>query len=202
MQKNANTFRIEYHTQPGRMYTDLTKLRQSLYNLLSNAAKFTEHGNIALEFDRYIEHEGENARTWFSFSVVDSGIGMSEEQIGKLFQAFTQADSSTTRRFGGTGLGLAITKRFCQMMGGDVLVQSTPGQGSTFQIKLPDQTAQLAKEKESQALPSETITPPATLIVEVEKSEQQDSPEIGDNVTAQQFFLEAEHHQKLDAQKI
>jgi PAS domain S-box-containing protein len=188
MQKNANTFRIECRTQPGRMYADLTKLRQSLYNLLSNAAKFTEHGNIVLEFDRFIENE----RDWLSFSVVDNGIGMSEEQMSKLFQAFTQADSSTTRRFGGTGLGLAITRRFCQMMGGDVLVQSTSGQGSIFQIKLPDQIAQL--EKENQALSSETITPSTALIVEIAKSEEPNNPEIGDNVTAQPYFLEAEHH--------
>ena len=190
MQKNSNSFRIEYHTPPGRMYSDLTKLRQSLYNLLSNAAKFTEHGDILLELERFTENE----KSWLSFSISDNGIGLSDEQISKLFQAFTQADSSTTRRFGGTGLGLAITRRFCQMMGGDVTVQSTPGQGSTFKIILPDQS--------NQTIPSETMTPPETLVVEVVKPQDQDNSEIGDNVTAQQFFLEAEQHKKLDVQKI
>lgn len=112
---------------------DVTKLRQSLLNLLSNAAKFTEGGCIQLDLSCQLSDEQE----WLSIRVIDSGIGMSEEQMGRLFEAFTQADASTTRRYGGTGLGLALSRRFCQMMGGDITVESIPGQGSTFTIRLP-----------------------------------------------------------------
>jgi signal transduction histidine kinase/DNA-binding response OmpR family regulator len=114
---------------PGMLYTDRTKLKQSLLNLLGNASKFTENGRIALELH---EAAGE-----LSFIVSDTGIGMNEEQLGRLFQAFSQADPSTTRRYGGTGLGLAITKHFCEMLGGRITVESTPGKGSAFTITLP-----------------------------------------------------------------
>jgi signal transduction histidine kinase/CheY-like chemotaxis protein len=122
--------KFEVTGEPGGMlYTDRTKLKQSLLNLLGNAGKFTESGRIALEVR---EAAGE-----LSFIVSDTGIGMSEEQLGRLFQAFSQADASTTRRYGGTGLGLAITKHFCEMLGGRISVESTPGDGSTFTITLP-----------------------------------------------------------------
>jgi CheY-like chemotaxis protein/anti-sigma regulatory factor (Ser/Thr protein kinase) len=104
-----------------------------LFNLLSNACKFTEHGTITLEVTR----ETGNGAAWITFRVTDTGIGMTPEQMGKLFQPFTQADASTTRQYGGTGLGLAITRHFCQMMEGDISVESAPGQGSTFTIRLP-----------------------------------------------------------------
>ena len=97
---------------------------------MSNASKFTHDGRIDLEV-RATDEE-------LSFAVTDSGIGMSEEQLGRLFQAFSQADASTTRRYGGTGLGLAISKHFCEMLGGHIDVESTPGSGSTFTITLPD----------------------------------------------------------------
>ncbi|MBW4657660.1 MAG: PAS domain-containing protein [Drouetiella hepatica Uher 2000/2452] len=115
----------------GTMYADLTKLRQSLFNLLSNAAKFTEAGTITLTVERRAD--------WLTFKVADTGIGMSLEQMNKVFQAFTQADASTTRKYGGTGLGLAISRHFCQMMGGDITVSSEVGKGSAFTICLPSQ---------------------------------------------------------------
>ncbi len=117
----------------GSMKADLTKVRQSLLNLLSNASKFTEQGTVTLTVNRYYQ----DGQSWLSFEVSDSGIGMTPEQMNKLFQAFSQADASTTRKYGGTGLGLAITKQFCQMMGGDITVESQINQGSTFTIHLP-----------------------------------------------------------------
>jgi CheY-like chemotaxis protein len=114
------------------MLADLTKVRQSLFNLLSNACKFTESGTVRLEVVR-TEEDGD----WFTFRVADTGIGMTPYHLGKLFQPFSQMDPSATRRFGGTGLGLAITRHFCEAMGGDITVESKPGVGSTFTIRLP-----------------------------------------------------------------
>ena len=136
MSKNGNTLVIDCSADIGSLRTDLTKLKQSLINLLSNAAKFTKQGEVRLSLAR-VADEGRPAS--IRFAVSDSGIGMTEEQMGRLFQAFTQADSSTTRHFGGTGLGLTITKHFCTMLGGAVDVASKPGEGSTFTITLPDQ---------------------------------------------------------------
>jgi len=129
----------------GEMHADLTKVRQILFNLLSNAAKFTENGTIEIEVKRE-EHpkeqpEKSNGNNMILFRVRDTGIGMTPAQINKLFQPFMQADDSTTRKFGGTGLGLAITQSFCQMMGGDVSVTSESGRGSTFSIHLPARVA-------------------------------------------------------------
>ncbi|MDQ6626768.1 MAG: response regulator [Verrucomicrobiota bacterium] len=133
VEKNANTLRIECATNLGAMQADQIKVRQGLFNLLSNAVKFTHEGDVTLEAVR----ERMDGSEWIIFRVTDTGIGLSAEQIVKLFQDFTQADASTTRKFGGTGLGLALTRRFCQMMGGDVTVHSVPGEGSIFTIKLP-----------------------------------------------------------------
>jgi signal transduction histidine kinase/DNA-binding response OmpR family regulator len=130
---NANTLTAEIEPGIDLFRTDVTKLKQSLLNLVSNACKFTKEGNVSLSVTRRNAVHGEE----FVFAVKDSGIGMNEEQMARLFQPFAQADSSTTRQFGGTGLGLAITKRFCRMLGGDVAVSSEPGQGSTFRIVLP-----------------------------------------------------------------
>ena len=116
-----------------KMDTDLTKLRQVLFNLISNATKFTENGSIELTVDQYFV---QNQR-WVSFIVKDSGIGMTEEQKQRVFNAFAQADNSTTRRYGGTGLGLAISQTFCQMLGGSISVNSMPEKGSTFYVNLP-----------------------------------------------------------------
>jgi len=133
IEKNGNTLIIERPDSLGEMQTDITKLRQMLLNLLSNAAKFTEQGGIRLKITRQKREEGE----WIIFCIADEGIGMTEAQLQKLFQPFTQADASTTRRYGGTGLGLTITKQFTQMMGGTLSVDSEFGQGSTFTLLLP-----------------------------------------------------------------
>jgi signal transduction histidine kinase len=100
---------------------------------MSNANKFTERGTICIA----ARQQQEGSRDWVTISVSDTGIGMTTEQMGKLFQEFSQADASTTRKYGGTGLGLVISRRFCQMMGGDITVASEPGRGSTFTIRLP-----------------------------------------------------------------
>ena len=131
--KNANQVTVHCDPAIGTLHADQMRLRQALLNLLSNANKFTDHGTITID-TRQREEEG---RDWVTISVTDTGIGMTAEQMGKLFQEFSQADASTTRKYGGTGLGLAISKRFCQMMGGDITVESAPGRGSTFTIRLP-----------------------------------------------------------------
>ena len=115
------------------MHADQMRLRQALLNLMSNANKFTERGTITID----ARHRQENGRDWITLSVADTGIGMTPEQMGKLFQEFSQASSTTASKYGGTGLGLAISRRFCQMMGGDITVESEPGRGSTFTIRLP-----------------------------------------------------------------
>jgi signal transduction histidine kinase len=117
----------------GRLHADPMRLRQALLNLLSNANKFTEHGTITID----ARQGQEDDPAWVTIAVADTGIGMTAEQMGKLFQEFSQADASTTRKYGGTGLGLAISKRFCQMMGGDITVESEPGKGSVFTVCLP-----------------------------------------------------------------
>ncbi len=129
----GNTFTVEYPEDVGMIYGDHTKIRQGVINLLSNAAKFTENGRIIFCIKR-LQKDG---LEWVDLQVSDSGIGMSQEQLSKIFDAFTQADLSTTRRYGGTGLGLAITKRFVEMMHGTIEVQSTPGKGSTFNLQFP-----------------------------------------------------------------
>jgi len=133
VEKNRNALAVHCADDLGTIRADLTKVRQSLFNLLSNACKFTAQGTITLAVSR----ETVDGAAWVTFRVTDTGIGMTPEQMGRLFQAFAQADASTTRQYGGTGLGLAITRRFCQMMGGDITVASAPGQGSTFTIRLP-----------------------------------------------------------------
>jgi CheY-like chemotaxis protein len=131
--KKGNRLVLELGPGLGSAHMDVVKVRQVLLNLLSNAAKFTEAGSITLAVRREAAAGGD----MLVFAVRDSGIGMTPEQLAKLFQRFTQADASTTRRFGGTGLGLSITKAFVAMMGGKVQVDSTVGQGSTFTVHLP-----------------------------------------------------------------
>ncbi len=133
--ENHNSLTFEVADDIGTMNADQTRVRQVVLNLLSNACKFTERGDIVLAAKR--ERDGE--MDWVAMEVRDSGIGMTAEQIDGLFEEFTQADSSTTRRFGGTGLGLAISRRLCRMMGGEILVESTPGTGSRFTLRLPAQ---------------------------------------------------------------
>jgi CheY-like chemotaxis protein len=133
VEKNRNALAVHYADDLGAMRADLTKVRQSLFNLLSNACKFTEQGTITLA----VSGETMDEEAWITFRVTDTGIGMTPEHTGRLFQAFAQADASTARHYGGTGLGLAITRHFCQMMGGDISAESALGQGSTFTIRLP-----------------------------------------------------------------
>lgn len=130
--KNNNKLVIDCADSIGEMTADLTKVRQMLFNLLSNASKFTENGHITLSVCAVMEPPES-----IIIKVTDSGIGMSEDEQQKLFQYFAQADPSTTRKYGGTGLGLAISQRYCQMMGGEISVASTSGKGSTFMIKMP-----------------------------------------------------------------
>jgi signal transduction histidine kinase/CheY-like chemotaxis protein len=131
--KNGNALEVRWASGLGAMRSDQVKVRQILFNLLSNAAKFTKGGRITLGVRRLA---GED-RDRLEFGVSDTGIGMTPEQLARLFQPFSQADASTTRNYGGTGLGLAITRHFCHMLGGDVAVASEPGRGSTFTFTLP-----------------------------------------------------------------
>ena len=133
--KSGNELIVHCADDIGEMHADQTRIRQALLNLLSNANKFTEHGRVTVEAARTTV-DGADIIT---LAVTDTGIGLSLEQMGRLFQEFVQADSSTTRKYGGTGLGLAISRRFCQMMGGDIAVTSELGKGSTFTIRLPAQ---------------------------------------------------------------
>lgn len=132
--RHDNTLSVVHESALGSMYSDLTKVRQVLFNLLSNASKFTEHGTITLTAARTTGEAGED---WVVFRVRDTGIGMTPEQLGQLFQPFSQSESSTTRKYGGTGLGLAITRSFCDLIGGTVEVESEFGVGTTFTVRLP-----------------------------------------------------------------
>ncbi len=134
IERKGNRLIVECQDGIGTMYADMTKVRQGIFNLLSNANKFTDAGSITLAAQRLWDVQ---AADRIVFRVGDTGIGMTREQMNTIFEAFTQADASTTRKYGGTGLGLAITKKFCQMMGGDVSVDSVVQQGTTFTIWLP-----------------------------------------------------------------
>jgi signal transduction histidine kinase len=131
--KNGNTLQVDCPSKVGTLYADLTKVRQSLLNLLSNAAKFTEQGTITLAVSGQAAEDGE----WLCFSVADTGIGMTEAQLSRLFEPFRQAEATTQAQYGGTGLGLALSREYCRLMGGDITVTSAPGEGSRFTITLP-----------------------------------------------------------------
>ncbi len=137
VQKNQNRLEVTCPDDLGTMRADLTKTRQAVLNLLSNACKFTERGLVALTVRRAPEDGAE----WVIFAVRDTGIGMTPEQMTKLFQEFSQADAATTRKYGGTGLGLALSRRLVRLMGGDIVTESEPGRGSTFTIRLPAHVA-------------------------------------------------------------
>ncbi|TFI52478.1 HAMP domain-containing protein [Mastigocladus laminosus UU774] len=138
VEKNANVLEVDYEQELGIMHTDQTKLRQVLYNLLSNAAKFTTNGKVVLNVKREKVYKSrEEAVEIIIFTVTDTGIGMSLQQQQQLFQPFTQGDASTTKKYGGTGLGLAISRHFCLMMGGEIFVKSEQGIGSIFTVRLP-----------------------------------------------------------------
>ncbi|OKH55717.1 two-component sensor histidine kinase [Calothrix sp. HK-06] len=138
IEKNGNVFEIDCDPQLGTMYADQTRVRQVLLNLLSNAAKFTTNGKVCLRVRTEKEDKGgEYPQEKIIFTVSDTGIGMTYHQQQQLFKPFTQGDASTTKKYGGTGLGLAISRHFCQMMGGEILLKSEPGNGSTFTVSLP-----------------------------------------------------------------
>jgi CheY-like chemotaxis protein/anti-sigma regulatory factor (Ser/Thr protein kinase) len=153
-ERNGNRLDLRMDGDVGVMYADITKVRQVLFNLLSNACKFTEKGTVTLEVER--QHAADER---IVFRVTDTGIGMTPEQQRNVFQYFTQADSSTSRKYGGTGLGLAISRRFTHMMQGDIRVASTSGEGSVFTVELParvpvessDSAAAAAPEPSEQA---------------------------------------------------
>ena len=152
VEKNSNTLIVNCPPDLGVIFADVTKVRQSLFNLISNASKFTKNGTITLTINRYLEAEKE----WISMQVQDTGIGMTPEQMAKLFKPFSQADASTTRKYGGTGLGLVITQKFSQMMGGDIGIKSEFGVGTTFTIKLPAQVCDRKKDTTEKAEESST----------------------------------------------
>jgi signal transduction histidine kinase/DNA-binding response OmpR family regulator len=160
--KSRNGFDVACPPDIGAMRSDLTKVKQSLLNLLSNSCKFTTEGKVRLDVWRSQTEAG----AVVCFRVTDTGIGMSEEQIARLFQAFTQADASTTKRFGGTGLGLAITRHFCAMLGGEVTVESTVGKGSTFTIVIPDQAAQAPSAPRAEPAVPQPESGPLILVVD------------------------------------
>jgi signal transduction histidine kinase/DNA-binding response OmpR family regulator len=190
-EKKANRLDLICDPDVATMRADLTKVRQALFNLLSNACKFTERGTVTLAVGRELTGAGD----WLTFAVRDTGIGMTSEQMGQLFQEFGQADASVARRFGGTGLGLALSRRLCRMMGGDIAVESAFGRGSTFTVRLPAETP------ENPVSPSEgrADTPPTTtegagkagrvLVID-------DDPTVGDLV---QRFLAREGFDVLTA---
>ena len=151
-EKNAN--RVEIHQSPdlGSMRADLTKVRQSLFNLLSNACKFTENGVITLDVSRDVVDELESIR----FRVSDTGIGIPREKLSSLFEPFSQVDKTTSRKYGGTGLGLSITDRFCRMMGGSISAESEAGSGSRFTITLPAHSAEPAETSGNAVPPGRT----------------------------------------------
>lgn len=142
VEQKGNRLVLEAAPGLGTMHTDLVKLRQCIFNLIGNAAKFTEGGSVTLQ----VERDGDNVL----FHISDSGIGMTPEQTSRLFERFSQADDSTTRRFGGTGLGLAITRAFCRLMGGDIEVRSVYGEGSTFTMRIPTVLPQQAVQAEAE----------------------------------------------------
>jgi PAS domain S-box-containing protein len=163
VEKNGNHLVIDCPDNLGRMRADLTKTRQILFNLLSNAAKFTENGTITLTVAHQSRSEDAEdslddplASGFMVFRVTDTGIGIAPEQLETLFSAFTQADATTTRKYGGTGLGLAITQYFCRMMGGEISVESEPGEGSVFTVWLPVQVVEL---QDRPALLSQIVIP-------------------------------------------
>jgi signal transduction histidine kinase len=141
MDKNENQFQLVPDRKLNEMRSDEAKLRQCLINLLGNAAKFTSHGKVELRVRKEADNDGVG---WAIFDVADTGIGMSAEQLGRVFESFSQADTSISRRFGGTGLGLSLTRQYCEMIGGQISVTSVLNQGTTFTMKVPVRLAESA----------------------------------------------------------
>jgi anti-sigma regulatory factor (Ser/Thr protein kinase) len=131
--KNGNRIVVDCPANLGTMHADQTRFRQTLLNLASNANKFTEKGTVTIA----ARPQPNDGQDWITIAVTDTGIGMTPEQMGKLFQEFSQASATTGSKYGGTGLGLAISRHFCRMTGGDITMESKPGGGSTFTVRLP-----------------------------------------------------------------
>lgn len=165
--KKNNQLDVAIRPNLGRIVTDLTKVRQILLNLLSNAAKFTENGTITLS----VQREADESDEWVNFRVSDSGIGMSEEQLSKLFQRFTQADASTTRKYGGTGLGLSLTRAFSEMLGGSIAVESELGRGTTFTLRLP--AVYQAQSQADEFTTEDSSAPAADLVLVIDDDADQ-----------------------------
>lgn len=158
IEKNRNTLQVKCPGDIGDMHADITKVRQILLNVLSNATKFTQNGTITLSISPQLL----NNENFVSFKVQDTGIGMTPEQISKLFQEFTQADSSTTKKFGGTGLGLALSRKFTRMMGGEIDVASNHGKGSTFTINIPREVKRIEIHVGDDTTPTQLSSPHAS----------------------------------------
>jgi signal transduction histidine kinase/CheY-like chemotaxis protein len=156
-EKSGNELATICADDVGTIRGDQTRVRQALLNLVSNANKFTERGRITVSVRRAAGDSGD----WITMTVTDTGIGMTPEQVSRLFQEFMQADTSTTRKYGGTGLGLAISKRFCQMMGGDITVESEAGRGSTFTMRLPADIVAAQPIPLTRAMPAAQAQAPA-----------------------------------------
>ena len=171
VEKRGNRLELDVDDGIGAMHADLVKVRQILFNLLSNASKFTQDGTISLAAQRRPAAD-DGAGERIVFEVSDTGIGMDEGQVTKIFQAFTQADSSTTREYGGTGLGLTISKRFCRLMGGDLSARSTRGVGTTFTVDLPAVATDLEQDTAALAAAPEALEArprpigPAVLVID------------------------------------
>jgi signal transduction histidine kinase/ActR/RegA family two-component response regulator len=196
IQRQSNRLVVHCAPEVQDLYADLTKVRQILFNLLSNAAKFTDRGTIILTLD--LEPESNSV----IFQVSDTGLGMTETQIENLFEAFMQADSSTARKYGGTGLGLAITKYFCEMMGGSIVVNSRIGQGTTFTVRLP---RTILVQDEPPSLPLLTLDPQASATIATAAGDRDQCVVlvIDDDSTFQdlmQRFLSQEGFQVISAQ--
>jgi signal transduction histidine kinase/CheY-like chemotaxis protein len=159
--KNSNAFVLQIPDTIGKMIADLTKTRQILFNFISNAAKFTEQGEITLE----VKCQKGVLSDWIEFSVSDTGIGMTATQLDKLFEKFTQADSSTTRQYGGTGLGLALCWEFSHMMSGEVTVESVSDVGTTFTVRLPRKIA----SKRSEIVDGNQVSSDLVLVIDDDK---------------------------------
>jgi signal transduction histidine kinase len=153
IEKNGNELEVLVEAAIESMRSDQTKIQQNLFNLLSNAAKFTKEGKISLR----VQSEVEDQQDWLIFQIQDTGIGMSSAELAGVFEAFRQADASTTRKYGGTGLGLAITQRFCQLLGGSIAAVSEPDQGSIFTMRLPSQAGADSGEEVAAESPLKTI---------------------------------------------
>ena len=172
VEKNGNLFKIDCPPDIGSLHSDRTKLKQNLLNLLSNATKFTSSGTVTLTIAR----DASSPHSPVSFKVQDSGIGMTPEQVAKLFSPFAQADASTTKRYGGTGLGLAITRHFCEILGGSISVDSATGVGSTFTMVLPSRlphAAQIADQSMRLANAETDVNAPLVMVVDDDASSRE-----------------------------